>query len=156
LIPRLIERAKAGQLRRVGAGHNRIDTVHVVNAAQAHLQAADALQPGSPVAGRAYFISQGEPVNCWQWIDQLLARAGLPPVQSSVPLGVAWAAGAACEAIYKALGREDEPRMTRFLAAQLGRDHYFNITRAQQDFNYWPTLSTEEGMRRLFDSAPQA
>ena len=45
---------------------------------------------------RAYFISQGEPVNCWQWIDQLLELAGLPPVRKSLPMPVAWAAGAAC------------------------------------------------------------
>src|SRR6185437_8430538 len=48
LIPRLIERARAGQLRRVGAGHNKIDMVYVENAARAHLQAADALVPNSP------------------------------------------------------------------------------------------------------------
>ncbi len=34
LIPRLIARAKAGQLRRVGDGRNRIDMVYVENAAQ--------------------------------------------------------------------------------------------------------------------------
>ena len=39
--------------------------------------------------------------------------------------------------------------MTRFLAAQLAKDHYFNITRAREDFGYGPRVSTEEGMRRL-------
>ena len=65
------ERARNGRLRRIGDGTNLIDTVYVENAAAAHLLAADALQPGSPVAGRAYFISQGEPVNCWAWIDEI-------------------------------------------------------------------------------------
>ena len=31
--------------------------------------------------GKAYFISQGEPVNCWQWIDEILALVDLPPVR---------------------------------------------------------------------------
>ena len=85
LIPRLIARAKSGRLRRVGDGTNRVDTVYVENAATAHLLATDALaQPDSPAAGKAYFISQGEPVNCWQWIDEILALAGLPPVEKSV------------------------------------------------------------------------
>ena len=100
LIPRLFDRARRGRLRRVGDGTNLIDTVYVENAAAAHLLAADALTPGSPVAGRAYFISQGEPVNCWQWIDELLALAGLPPVRKSISLPAAWAIGAACEAAY--------------------------------------------------------
>jgi nucleoside-diphosphate-sugar epimerase len=152
LVPRLVERARAGQLRRVGRGHNLIDMVYVENAAEAHLLAADRLVLGSPVAGRAYFITQGEPVNCWQWIDELLALAGLPPVKRSVPLPVAYAAGAICEGLYTVLRRTDEPRMTRFLAAQLGRDHYFDISRARRDFGYEPRVSTVEGMRRLGES----
>ena len=70
LIPRLLERARNNRLIRIGDGKNLIDTVYVENAAAAHLQAADALAPGSPVAGNAYFISQGEPVNCWGWIER--------------------------------------------------------------------------------------
>ena len=149
LIPRLIARARAGQLRRVGDGTNRVDMVYVENAAEAHLQAADALLPQSAVAGNAYFISQGEPVNCWQWIDEILALAALPPVSSSISTRTAWSAGAMLEAVYRALGLTSEPRMTRFLAAQLGTSHYFNINRAKRDFNYSPRISTAEGMRRL-------
>lgn len=149
LVPRLLERARTGKLRRVGDGRNQIDIIYVENAASAHLRAADALTPGSPVCGQAYFISQGEPVNCWQWIDQLLALAGLPPIRKSVPLPVARMAGWGLEILYHLLGRQAEPPMTRFLAAQLGRSHYFNIGRAQRDFGYQATVSTAEGMSRL-------
>lgn len=149
LIPRLIERARAGMLRRVGDGRNLIDMVYVDNAAAAHLQAADALHAGSPVAGRAYFITQGEPVNCWQWIDELLALAGLPPVKRSISLGAAWTVGGLMEIGYRLFAVQSEPRMTRFLAAQLGSSHYFDIGRARADFGYDPQISTAEGMRRL-------
>lgn len=149
LVPRLIERARSGQLRRVGDGQNLIDTIYVENAALAHLQAADRLAPGSPVAGSAYFISQGEPVNCWQWIDELLALHGLPPVQKSISTSAAWTIGAVLEVLYAVTRRKSEPRMTRFLAAQLGKSHYFNIERARRDFGYEPRISTAEGMQRL-------
>lgn len=149
LVPRLIARARSGKLRRVGDGRNLIDMVYVENAADAHLLAMDRLAPGSPVAGSAYFISQGEPVNCWQWIDELLALAGLPPVRRSVPLSVAWGAGAALEAAYTLLRKQSEPPMTRFLAAQLGQSHYFNIERARRELGYELRVSTSEGMRRL-------
>ena len=153
LIPRLIARARAGQLRRVGDGTNLIDMIYVDNAAQAHLQAADALRPGSPVAGRAYFISQGEPVNCWQWIDEILALAGLPPVERSISLGDGLAGRRrAGERVIALLRLTGEPRMTRFLAAQLGTSHYFDISRARRDFGYAPQVSTAEGMRRLGDA----
>jgi 2-alkyl-3-oxoalkanoate reductase len=149
LIPQLLNCARRGWLRRVNDGKNRIDTVYVENAATAHLLAADALRPGSPVAGRPYFISQGQPVNCWDWINELLALAGLPPVQKSLPLPVAWTIGAVCEAAYSLLRLSGEPPMSRFLARQLSTSHYFDISRARHDFGYEPKISMDEGMRRL-------
>ncbi|HZL89286.1 MAG TPA: NAD-dependent epimerase/dehydratase family protein [Pirellulaceae bacterium] len=149
LIPRLIGRAKKGQLRRVGDGKNLIDTIFVENAAEAHLLAADRLVGGSPGCGRAYFLSQGEPVNCWAWIDEVLALAGLPPVRKTISFRAAYAAGAALEAAWWVLGRSDEPRMTRFLAAQLATSHYFDLTRAREDLGYEPRVSIQEGMERM-------
>ncbi len=149
LVPRLLERARYGELRRVGRGRNLIDMVYVENAAAAHLQAADAMKPGSPVCGRAYFISQGEPVNCWQWIDELLGLAGLPPLRRSIPTNLAWFAGAVLETYHRWFYPDEEPRMTRFLAAQLGQSHYFDIRRAREDFGYRAAISASEGMARL-------
>jgi 2-alkyl-3-oxoalkanoate reductase len=150
LIPRLIHRARRGRLRRVGDGTNLVDICYVENAAAAHLAAADALAaPDSPAAGRAYYISQGEPVNCWQWIDEILALAGLPRVRKSISLKAAWRLGAACEAAYRLLRLCGEPPMTRFLAAQLARSHWYDISAARRDLGYEPKVSTAEGMRRL-------
>jgi 2-alkyl-3-oxoalkanoate reductase len=149
LIPKLIARAKSGRLRRVGDGKNLVDTVYVENAARAHLQAADALTLASKVSGRAYFISQGEPVNCWDWIDEILGLAGLDPVGKSISLRAAWKIGAVFEALWSILRLRSDPPMTRFLAAQLGTSHYFDISRAKEDFGYQPALTTAEGMNRL-------
>jgi nucleoside-diphosphate-sugar epimerase len=149
LIPRLLDRARKGQLRRVGAGKNLIDAVYVENAAAAHLLAADALQPGLPACGQAYFITNGEPVNCWEWINEILGQAGLAPVTRGVSLPIAYAAGAAMEGLWTILRRTDEPRMTRFLAAQLGTAHYFDIAAARRDLGYIPKISMAEGMKKL-------
>lgn len=149
LIPRLVERSRAGQLRRVGRGRNLIDMIFVENAAEAHLMAADALHSDSPVGGRAYYLSQGEPVNCWQWISEILAIAGAPPVKRSISYPAAWLIGAVLERVYSTLRLPGEPRMTRFLAAQLAKSHFFDIRRAERDFGYRATVSTEQGMERL-------
>lgn len=149
LIPRLLARARQGRLRRIGGGQNRIDVTYVTNAADIHLAAAERLAIGSPPAGRAYFVSQGEPVNCWGWINQVLALAGLPPVRRGVPLRVAWLAGAVLERVYRAAQLRGEPPMTRFLAAQLATSHYFDIGAARRDLGYQPRISLTEGLQRL-------
>ena len=38
--------------------------------------------------------------------------------------------------------------MTRFLAEQLAKSHYFSIENAQKDLGYKPIVSTTEGLRR--------
>lgn len=149
LIPRLIDRARRGMLRQVGNGKNLVDSIYVENAAAAHLQALDKLEIGSTVGGSAYFLSQGEPVNCWEWINQILALAELPPVKKRISLRAAYTAGAVLETAYWLLGRTDEPRMTRFLAAQLATSHYFDLSRAIRDFGYHPQINMREGMHRL-------
>lgn len=149
LIPRLIERAKTGRLRRVGDGRNRVSITYVENAAAAHVQAADALRPGSPAVGRAYFINDEQPVVLWDWINEVLCRAGLSPVTRGVPYPVAWLAGAMLEAAWSVLRLRGEPLMTRFLASQLSQSHSYRIAAAVRDFGYRPIVSPEEGMRQL-------
>lgn len=149
LIPRLLMRARQGRLRQVGDGTNLIDMIHAENAAAAHLLAADRLEPGSAIAGKAYFLSQGQPVNCWQWMNEILARAGLPPIKRRISVRGAYLVGAACEAVYRTLRLKSEPPMTRFLALQLGHSHYFNIERARRELGYVPRVSTADGMEQL-------
>lgn len=149
LIPRLIQRARAGKLLRVGDGTNLVDNIYVDNAAFAHIQAAEAMRPGSPVCGSAYFLSQGDPVNCWGWINDILKLAKLPRVKRSISFFWAWRLGHALEIYHDMFNLEQEPRMTRFLAAQLAKSHYFDIGRARRDFGYYPIVSLDEGMKRL-------
>jgi nucleoside-diphosphate-sugar epimerase len=149
LIPRLIERARSGRLIRVGNGSNWIDVSYVENVAEAHLLAAKALEPGSPVVGQAYFVSQGEPVQCWDWMSRILALAGLPTVHWSISLRAAYALGSVVEALWSALRLRCEPPMTRFLALELGHSHHYDIGRAKRDFGYAPRVSITEGLGRL-------
>lgn len=150
LFPRLFQRAERKRLFRVGNGKNQIDIIFVENAAAGHIQAAEALtSQASPVNGNAYFLSQGEPVNCWNWINEILTMKGLPKVKRSIPFWAAWNLGAAMEVWYKVCRFQTEPLMTRFLAAQLGQSHYLDISRAKRDFGYKPLLTMEEGMSQL-------
>lgn len=149
LIPRLIRRAKTGRLRRVGDGRNLISMTYVENAARAHLLAAATLKPGSRVAGEAYFINEPEPVNLWDWVDELLERAGVGPVKKQISAQAAYRVGAVMEGIYRTLRLKSEPPMTRFLALELSQSHTYRIEKARRDFGYEPKVTIEEGMRRI-------
>lgn len=149
LVPRILKRAEAGKLVRVGEGRNRVDIIHVENAAHAHIQACDALEPGSPVAGQCYFISDGEPVVLWDWINDLLRSLDHPVVQKTVSYRTARRVGALFEMVYGILRIKKEPPMTRFVAAQLATSHYFNIAKAKRDFGYAPVIGQKEGMAAM-------
>jgi nucleoside-diphosphate-sugar epimerase len=162
LVPRIIERAKAGRLRIVGSGRNRVDLVHVHNAVDAHLMAELVLsksqnpnlkaQESPPAAGKAYFITNGEPVVLWDWINGLLHALGIPPVTKRQSLAAATALGATCEMLWRALPLRGEPTTTRFIAKELATDHWFDISAARRDLGYAPRVSMAEGMAELIAS----
>ncbi|MBT1070205.1 NAD-dependent epimerase/dehydratase family protein [Pelotalea chapellei] len=149
LVPRIIAKARAGRLRRIGKRDCLVDTVYVDNAALAHLQAADRLVPGAPLAGKAYFISNDEPLPLWDMVNRILAAAQLPPVTRTVSPGVAYAAGVLCEKIWGLLHLRGEPPMTRFVAHELATAHWFKMDAARKDLGYQPEVSISEGLVRL-------
>ena len=149
LLPRLVARARAGRLALVGSGNNRVDTTYIDNAAQAHFDAFDHLAVGSACAGRAYFISNGEPWPMQDVVNGLLRAAGAPEVHRHLPFAAAYAAGGLMEAAWRLLRLDGEPPMTRFLAEQLATTHWYSMEPARRDFGYVPKVSMEEGLRRL-------
>jgi nucleoside-diphosphate-sugar epimerase len=159
LVPRILARAGAGRLRVVGEGRNRVDLTHVENAADAHLLAERALaglpEPNGPAsgarsaAGRAFFISDGAPILLWDWINELLRALGEPPVTKRLSLRAAWVVGSLCEMAWRVLPLRDEPPMTRFVAAELAKDHWFDISAARRDLGYVPRVGLMEGMTEL-------
>ncbi len=152
LTPRILARGRAGRLRLIGNRPNLIDTVYIDNAADAHILAADRLEPSAACAGNAYFISNGQPVTLAEITNGILAAAGLPPVTRRISAPLAYALGALAELAYGLLRIRKEPPLTRFLARQLSTAHWFEIGAARRDLGYEPTVSIGEGLRRLAES----
>ncbi len=149
ILPRLVERARSGRLRIVGSGDNKVDCTYIDNAAQAHFDAFDHLAPGAACAGKAYFVSNGEPWPMRELLNALLRAAGAPEVRKTLPFGAAYAVGAVCEGLWHVLPLKGEPPMTRFLAEQLATAHWYSMEPARRDFGYVPKVSMAEGMDRL-------
>lgn len=154
LVPTVIERAKAGKLIQVGSGENFVDTTFIHDCVTAHILAMVALldRSGSKpnIGGRAYFISQGEPVKLWHWINTILHLNNLPPVSKKIPKGLALTLAAICEAIYRTLPLKGDPLLTRFLVSQMSTAHYFNITAAARDFGFKPEYTIAQALAETF------
>ena len=150
ILPRIIARAKARQLRQIGDGTNLVDVTYVENAANAHLAAADRLVAGAPLVGRAYFIGQEQPVRLWGFINNLLELVGVPqiPTQPAIPYWLARNIATQIERSYTLLRRAEEPPLTRLLVAQLANSRYFDLSAARRDLGYGPWVSTAEGLER--------
>lgn len=149
LVPRLIEKGRAGALKIVGSGDNLVDITYIENVAHAHILAAESLEKSDVAAGQAYFIGQERPVNLWDWINTLYGDLDIPEISKRVPFRLAYIVGAIFESCYFMMKIKTEPAMTRFLAGQLGRSHYFSHEKASRDIGYEPIISLEEGHERL-------
>lgn len=151
LFPRVIQKGKEGKLKIVGDGENLVDIVYVENAALAHVQAFEHLKPGSRVCGQAYFVGQERPVKLWDFINQILGFVKVEPVMSSIDVTTAYRVGWLLEKVFKLFGiQKPEPPMTRFVALNLGKSHYFSHEKAKRDFGYYPKVSIEEGLKKTF------
>jgi nucleoside-diphosphate-sugar epimerase len=149
MLPVVLRRAAQGRLRVIGNGANKIDLTYVDNAAWAHLDAADALaSTGAPCAGRPYFITNGQPVLLWQWLNALLNELDLPEVTASLRFGTARLAGLVSETVWKTLGVSSDPPLTRALATVLARSHWYDLEPARRDLGYRVRVPMDEANRR--------
>lgn len=151
LFPRVIQKGKEGKLKIVGDGENLVDIIFVENAALAHVQAFEHLIPGSRVCGEAYFVGQERPVKLWDFINQVLGLVKVGPVMNHISVEAAYRIGWVLEKLWKLTGiQKPEPPMTRFVALNLGKSHYFSHEKARRDFGYVPRVTIEEGLKRTF------
>jgi len=146
LLPRFVEGALKGRLRIIGDGSNAVDFTFVDNAAWAHIDAALALTDSdAPCAGKAYFISNGEPVKLWVWFNTLLDALGEKPLTRQLSHGAAKRIFRWVETVYKILPL-GEPLVTEFLADAMAKSHWFDMSPAGRDFGYHTRVSMEEAM----------
>ena len=177
VVPRVLALARQGRLKIIGSGQNRVDVTHISNVVDAHLLAEAALMsvaastvagvadpgasgisgPGSATpattypGGKAYFITNGEPVVLWDWINQLLRGLDLPVLEKRVSLPMVYALGGALEALWHVLPLKGEPPMTRFVAKEMATDHWFDISAAKRDLGYVPRVTMAAGTAELIE-----
>ena len=148
ILPRLRDKARGGKLA-LPAPDKIIDTVFVENAALAHVLALQELTGTARCAGKAYFVTNNEPMPQGEIIGKLLAALGIEVKIRAVPASIAMTAGTLCENTWRTFKLKGEPPVTRFSVEQLATAHWFNTTAAEKDFGYTPPTSIAEGLKIL-------
>lgn len=150
LIPTIIAKAKSGKLKIIGTGNNKVDICYIEDCVSAHLCAYQALDNNPKASGKAYFVSQGEPVLLWDWINQVLELNNLPKVTTKIPFKLAYALATILELVARVIPNSPEPLLTRFLVSEMATDHYFDLTRAKELLGFEPKYSVKSGMEKTF------
>jgi len=149
IIPRLIERAKSGRLPIIGSGSNQIDIIHIDNLVDAHLAALKAMDQNPNCLGKAYFVSNGDPVIVWDFINSILTGLGLPAITKKISYRMALTLATLLSGFNQIFTPAKEPKLTPFLVKELSQSHWFNIDPAKQDLGYKPMIDSSQTLESI-------
>ena len=147
ILPRIADALRRGRLRRIGDGRCLVDMSYVDNVVDATLLAADAPRA---LRGRAYNISNGEPVRIWKVIDRLADALGVPRPTARISRAQALRLAQVLEAGYRIFAPRLEPPLLRYGVDLLSVDMTLDISRARSELGYQPRVSMEDALMRTF------
>lgn len=148
-IPAILDKAKRGRLNRAVGNRDKLsDFTYIANLVDAVVAAEEKLGPGSRLSGQAYFITNGEPIAFFDFIEKLILELKYPPIRGKVPYWLAYAVAAVAEAIDTLKGGtlNAENGLTRFSVRYMVTHHYFSIAKARRDLGWEPKVSLAEGI----------
>lgn len=149
-IPAILQKAKEGKLKRAIGNRDKLsDFTYVTNLVDAVVAAEEKLVAGSAVCGQAYFITNGEPMAFFDFVEKVLVELGYPRIRGKVPYWLAYTAAAIAEGIDTLKGGtlNAENGLTRFSVRYMVTHHYYSIKKAERDFGWKPKVSLTEGVR---------
>lgn len=139
-LPRVVGYIEKGIFRFVyGDPRSLVEFVHVDNLVSAHELAATALT-SQRSAGQAYFISDGRPVNNFEFFRPLVEGLGYPFPKLRLPISLIYFFAFLTEMIHHLVGPfyNFQPLLTRTEVYKTGVTHYFSMAKAKEELGYEP------------------
>ncbi|XP_012585892.1 PREDICTED: short-chain dehydrogenase/reductase family 42E member 1 isoform X2 [Condylura cristata] len=140
-LPRIVNYIERGLFKFVyGDPKSLVEFVHVDNLVQAHILASEALKAdkGHIASGQPYFISDGRPVNNFEFFRPLVEGLGYKFPSFRLPLTLIYWVAFITEVSYFFLGRlyNFQPFLTRAEVYKTGVTHYFSLEKARRELGY--------------------
>ncbi|MBQ0795202.1 NAD-dependent epimerase/dehydratase family protein [Zhongshania sp.] len=149
-LPAILEKIANGSLTRAVGNRDKLsDFTYISNMVDAVLAAEEKLVAGSPVCGQAYFVTNGEPMAFFDFVEKIAVELGHPPITKKVPFWLAYTAAAIMEGLDTLKGGtlNSENGMTRFAIRYMVTHHYYSIEKAYRDFGWKPKVNLEQGIK---------
>lgn len=146
ILPRLLAAAERGWFPLIDGGRASIDVTHIDNLVDLVAHCVDTDLPGN---GRAYNVSNGEPVRVRWLIETLFDALAIDARLVSLPRAPALALAALSERVARLRRGQPEPRLTRYGVGVLGYSQTLDISRARRELDYVPRMRTDAGLARF-------
>ncbi|GAB2177052.1 NAD(P)-dependent oxidoreductase [Dongia sp. agr-C8] len=149
LMPRLLRAAARGRIPLIDGGRALLDMSYVDNVADALIAAA--LHP-DPIRGRAYNISNGEPIQVAELMRAVVDGLGLKTRLMPIRFPLAYAAAMALEVAANLRPSRPEPVLTRYTVGVLGRSQTLSIERAKSELGWAPRVTLRDGIEHTLSA----
>lgn len=149
LMPRLLRAAACGRLPLIDGGRALLDMSYVENVADVLLAAA--VHP-TPLRGRAFNISNGEPIAAADLMRAVVDGLGLRTRFVPIRFPLAYAAAAALEVAAHLRPSRPEPVLTRYTVGVLGKSQTLSIDRARRELGWTPRITLRDGIARTLSA----
>jgi len=149
LVPTTIKMAKKGKTKfMIGDGNNLVDFTFVENVVHGHILAAEALCSGKPVNGKAYHITNDEPIYFWAFLAKIITGLGYDAPKYHLPFSLIFVLAVILNFICIAIRPliDIRPTFTPMTVCLAGTHHYYSCERAKKDMGYKPLVSLEKGI----------
>ena len=144
MFPALIRNLAAGRyVVTFGPRDARSDNTYVMNLVDGEIEAARHLVPGSPLAGQAYFVTDGLPINYWEFFRPFVESVGVRQPRLNISGGLIHAVMTAWEFAHAKLGAPAPP-LRSLEVRKITVSHYNRIDKARRDFGWTPKFAPEE------------
>jgi len=141
----------AKRLRIFGNGNNKASFTHVDNYCHGLIIGERKLHTGSPVLGKFYIVTDGDPQLFWQVVDNAVQAIGYDSLYNKLKLPKWFIMPIAhiCDVISTLTNHK--LKLGAFSARMLIIHRWFNIDNAKRDLDYEPVISFEEGWAQTVD-----